>query len=143
MSDWEGVLERLYATIASRKTADPGSSYTAKLLHQGRSVIAQKMGEEAVETAIAAVGNDSDAVVAESADLIYHLLVVLAARGIRLAQVEARLAERTRQSGLQEKASRKRARLKTRPRQARGGRQSGSPSVRKIVRRDPGKPGAR
>ena len=53
MSDWEGVLERLYATIASRKTADPGSSYTAKLLHQGRSVIAKKMGEEAVETAIA------------------------------------------------------------------------------------------
>ncbi|MGH6892392.1 MAG: phosphoribosyl-ATP diphosphatase, partial [Dongiaceae bacterium] len=60
MSDEEGekILQRLYATIAARKTADPGSSYTAKLLHQGRAKIAQKMGEEAVETAIAAVAKD-------------------------------------------------------------------------------------
>ena len=106
MSDWEGVLERLYATIASRKTADPGSSYTAKLLHQGRSVIAKKMGEEAVETAIAAVGNDSDAVVSESADLIYHLLVLWADCGIEPPEVWQKLAAREGTSGLAEKASR-------------------------------------
>jgi phosphoribosyl-ATP pyrophosphohydrolase len=106
MSDWEGVLERLYATIASRKTADPGSSYTAKLLHQGRSVIAKKMGEEAVETAIAAVGNDSDAVVSESADLIYHLLVLWADCGIEPDEVWQKLAAREGTSGLAEKASR-------------------------------------
>ena len=106
MSDWEGVLERLYATIASRKTADPGSSYTAKLLHQGRSVIAKKMGEEAVETAIAAVGNDSDAVVAESADLIYHLLVLWVDCGIEPDEVWQKLAAREGTSGLAEKASR-------------------------------------
>jgi phosphoribosyl-ATP pyrophosphohydrolase len=106
MSDWEGVLERLYATIASRKTADPGSSYTAKLLHQGRSVIAKKMGEEAVETAIAAVGNDSDAVVAESADLIYHLLVLWADCGIEPPEVWQKLAAREGTSGLAEKAAR-------------------------------------
>ncbi len=104
MSDWEGVLERLYATIASRKTADPGSSYTAKLLHEGRSVIAKKMGEEAVETAIAAVGNDSDAVVAESADLIYHLLVLWVDCGIEPAEVWKKLAAREGTSGLAEKA---------------------------------------
>ena len=106
MSDWEGVLERLYATIASRKTADPGSSYTAKLLHQGRSVIAKKMGEEAVETAIAAVGNDSDAVVAESADLIYHLLVLWVDCGIEPDEVWQKLAAREGTSGLSEKAAR-------------------------------------
>jgi phosphoribosyl-ATP pyrophosphohydrolase len=106
MSDWEGVLERLYATIASRKTADPGSSYTAKLLHQGRSVIAKKMGEEAVETAIAAVGNDSDAVVAESADLIYHLLVLWVDCGIEPDEVWQKLAAREGTSGLAEKAAR-------------------------------------
>ena len=106
MSDWEGVLERLYATIASRKTADPNSSYTAKLLHQGRSVIAKKMGEEAVETAIAAVGNDSDAVVSESADLIYHLLVLWADCGIEPPEVWQKLAAREGTSGLAEKAAR-------------------------------------
>ena len=106
MSDWEGVLERLYATIASRKTADPGSSYTAKLLHQGRSVIAKKMGEEAVETAIAAVGNDSDAVVSESADLIYHLLVLWVDCGVEPDEVWKKLAAREGTSGLAEKASR-------------------------------------
>ena len=106
MSDWEGVLERFYATIASRKTADPGSSYTAKLLHQGRSVIAKKMGEEAVETAIAAVGNDSDAVVAESADLIYHLLVLWVDCGVEPEEVWTKLAAREGTSGLAEKAAR-------------------------------------
>ena len=106
MSDWEGVLERLYATIAARKTADPGSSYTAKLLHQGRATIAKKMGEEAVETAIAAVAKDSDGVVSESADLIYHLLVLWADCGVEPAEVWAKLAAREGTSGLAEKASR-------------------------------------
>ena len=95
-----------YDTIAARKTADPGSSYTAKLLHQGRSVIAKKMGEEAVETAIAAVGNDSDAVVSESADLIYHLLVLWVDCGVEPDEVWKKLAAREGTSGLAEKASR-------------------------------------
>ena len=102
----DDVLQRLYDTIAARKTADPGSSYTAKLLHQGRSVIAKKMGEEAVETAIAAVGNDSDAVVSESADLIYHLLVLWADCGVTPEEVWKKLAAREGVSGLAEKASR-------------------------------------
>jgi phosphoribosyl-ATP pyrophosphohydrolase len=68
---------------------------------------AKKLGEEAIETVIAAVEPDRGRLIAETADLIYHLLVVLAARGIALAEVEAELAGRTRQSGLQEKASRK------------------------------------
>ena len=100
------ILQRLYATIASRRTADPGSSYTARLLHQGRSVIAKKMGEEAVETAIAAVANDGDAVVSESADLIYHLLVLWADCGIAPDEVWKKLAAREGTSGLAEKASR-------------------------------------
>jgi phosphoribosyl-ATP pyrophosphohydrolase len=102
----EHVLQRLYATIAARKTADPGGSYTATLLQQGRARIAQKMGEEAVETAIAAVAKDSDAVVAESADLIYHLLVLWADCGIEPAEVWKKLAAREGASGLAEKASR-------------------------------------
>jgi len=100
------ILQRLYDTIAARKTADPGSSYTAKLLHQGRTVIAKKMGEEAVETAIAAVAKDSDAVVSESADLIYHLLVLWADCGIEPDEVWKKLATREGTSGLVEKASR-------------------------------------
>src|SRR5215468_6079598 len=106
MSEQENVLQRLYATIAARKTADPGSSYTAKLLHQGRTRIAKKMGEEAVETAIAAVANDSDAVVAESADLLYHLLVLWADCGVEPDEVWRKLADREGTSGLVEKASR-------------------------------------
>src|SRR5262245_31912645 len=102
----ETVLSQLYATIAARKTADPGSSYTAKLLHQGRAMIAKKMGEEAVETAIAAVAKDSDAVVAESADLIYHLLVLWADCGIEPEEVWSKLASREGTSGLAEKAAR-------------------------------------
>ena len=100
------VLNRLYATIAARRTADPGSSYTAKLLHEGRAKFAQKMGEEAVETAIAAVAKDGDAVIAESADLIYHLLVLWADCGIEPDEVWRKLAAREGVSGLAEKASR-------------------------------------
>jgi phosphoribosyl-ATP pyrophosphohydrolase len=106
MAGDDDIIQRLYDTIASRKTADPGSSYTARLLHEGRARIAKKMGEEAVETAIAAVGNDSDAVVAESADLIYHLLVLWADCGIAPAEVWKKLAAREGASGLAEKASR-------------------------------------
>jgi phosphoribosyl-ATP pyrophosphohydrolase len=102
----EAILQRLYDTVASRKTADPNSSYTAKLLHQGRTMIAKKMGEEAVETAIAAVAQDGDAVVSESADLIYHLLVLWVDCGIEPAEVWKKLATREGTSGLAEKASR-------------------------------------
>jgi phosphoribosyl-ATP pyrophosphohydrolase len=105
-NETETVLARLYETIASRKTADPNSSYTAKLLHQGRTTIAKKMGEEAVETAIAAVANDSDAVVAESADLLYHLLVLWVDCGVEPDEVWKKLASREGTSGLAEKASR-------------------------------------
>jgi phosphoribosyl-ATP pyrophosphohydrolase len=106
MPEHNDILQRLYDTIAARKTADPGSSYTARLLHEGRARIAKKMGEEAVETAIAAVGNDSDAVVAESADLIYHLLVLWADCGVTPEEVWKKLAAREGISGLAEKAAR-------------------------------------
>ena len=106
MAEHDDILQRLYDTIAARKTADPGSSYTAKLLQQGRTTIAKKMGEEAVETAIAAVANDSDAVVAESADLLYHLLVLWADCGVEPEEVWKKLAAREGTSGLVEKASR-------------------------------------
>jgi phosphoribosyl-ATP pyrophosphohydrolase len=100
-------LDRLFATIAARKNADPGSSYTAKLLAGGKAVCAKKLGEEAVETAIAAVSQDSKAVVQESADLLYHLAVLWAACGVRPEEVYAVLAQREGRSGLDEKASRK------------------------------------
>ncbi|MDE2374465.1 MAG: phosphoribosyl-ATP diphosphatase, partial [Hyphomicrobiales bacterium] len=87
--------------------ASGDASYTRSLLDKGVSHCAKKLGEEAVEMAIAAVGEDRDRVVAEAADVLYHLLVVLHARGIALADVESALAERTRQSGLDEKAARK------------------------------------
>jgi phosphoribosyl-ATP pyrophosphohydrolase len=106
MAEHNDVLQRLYDTIAARKTADPGSSYTARLLHEGRARIAKKMGEEAVETAIAAVGNDSDAVVAESADLIYHLLVLWVDCDVTPEEVWKKLAAREGTSGLAEKAAR-------------------------------------
>ena len=99
-------LEALNQRVAERASVSPEESYTAKLLHQGRSVIAKKMGEEAVETAIAAVANDSDAVVAESADLLYHLLVLWADCGVEPDEVWKKLAAREGTSGLAEKASR-------------------------------------
>ena len=85
----------------------PARSYTRKLIDKGVAHCAKKLGEEAVEVAIAAVAEDRSRVIAEAADLLYHLLVVLHARGIALAEVEAALGERTRQSGLDEKAARK------------------------------------
>ncbi len=100
------TLERLQATIASRKGADPESSYTAKLLGEGSERAAKKFGEEAIETVIAAIQNDPEAVAAESADLIYHWLVLLTAAGVGLDQVAAKLEAREGTSGLSEKASR-------------------------------------
>jgi phosphoribosyl-ATP pyrophosphohydrolase len=99
------VLARLQATIAARKGADPAASYTAQLLADPARA-AKKLGEEAVETVIAAVGQDADALASESADLIYHWLVLLAARGVDLDAVAEKLALREGRSGLAEKASR-------------------------------------
>lgn len=101
------TLHDLEKRLRLRAQAPADASYTRKLLDQGVAECAKKLGEEAIETVIAAVGKNRSRLIAETADLIYHLLVVLAARGITLAEVEAELAARTRQSGLQEKASRK------------------------------------
>lgn len=100
------ILERLFETIVSRKTADPTTSYTAKLFSRGRVRIAQKVGEEAVETVIAASTNDTAHIVTESADLLYHLLVLWADAGIRPEQVWQTLESREGISGIAEKNSR-------------------------------------
>jgi len=103
------ALDRLFATIAARKAAgDATASYTAKLIAQGVEKCAKKFGEEAIETVIAGVGDHRNHLIAESADLLFHLLVLLKSRGVRLEEVEATLAQRTRMSGLEEKAARKR-----------------------------------
>ncbi|WP_119167269.1 phosphoribosyl-ATP diphosphatase [Algihabitans albus] len=106
MSD-AAVLERLLETIAARKQADPSESYTAKLLAKGVPKIAQKVGEEAVETVIEAMRGDRAALAAESADLLYHLLVLWTASGLDPADVWSKLAKRAGTSGLSEKAARK------------------------------------
>jgi phosphoribosyl-ATP pyrophosphohydrolase len=100
-------LDRLFATIAARKGADASTSYTAQLLAAGVEKCARKFGEEAVEAVIAAVAHDPKALAAESADVLYHLLVLWAAAGITPEDVYAVLKTREGQSGLQEKASRK------------------------------------
>jgi len=100
------ALEKLYATIESRKGADPSSSYTARLMAKGPIKLAQKVGEEAIEAAIEGVRGDRKKLVAESADLFYHLLALWASRGVKPAQVWAELARREGVSGLAEKASR-------------------------------------
>ena len=100
-------LDRLFETIASRQGADAGNSYTAKLLKEGRAACAKKLGEEAIETVIASQGADKAALAHESADLLYHLLVLWAACGLKPDDVYAELARREGQSGLEEKASRK------------------------------------
>ena len=102
------TLHDLAATIDARAASAGEGSYTKKLLDKGPEHCAKKLGEEAVETVIAAVGTDRNHLIAESADLLYHLLVVLKARGVTLADVEAALAQRTSMSGLEEKASRRR-----------------------------------
>lgn len=100
------TLGDLETIIAHRASADEGSSYTRSLLGKGVAKCAQKLGEEAVETVIAAVHGPREEVVSEAADLLYHLLVVLKARDVALGEVHAELARRTGQSGLAEKASR-------------------------------------
>ncbi|MEM8632684.1 MAG: phosphoribosyl-ATP diphosphatase [Pseudomonadota bacterium] len=101
------VLAVLAATIEARKGADPDTSWTAKLLAMGPEKCAEKFGEEAVEAIIEAVRGDRSALTAEAADVLYHLLVMLAARDVTLADIEAELTRRTEQSGLAEKSSRK------------------------------------
>ena len=99
-------LDRLADTIAARKGADPDTSWTARLLAKGPEKCAEKFGEEAVEAIIEAIRGDRDRLTAEAADVIFHLLVMLAARDISLAEVEAELTRREGLSGLAEKAAR-------------------------------------
>jgi len=100
------ALQRLAETIAARKGVDPDSSWTAKLLARGPDKCAEKFGEEAVEAIIAAVRGDRVALISEAADVVYHLLVMLAARDVTLGDVMAELARRERISGIDEKAAR-------------------------------------
>jgi phosphoribosyl-ATP pyrophosphohydrolase len=104
MSDFS--LSDLEQIVAERAKASPDESYTAKLIARGMEVAAKKLGEEAVEAVIAAVTADREHLVAESADVLYHLLVVLKAANIPLDEVMAELQRRTAQSGLSEKAAR-------------------------------------
>ncbi|NBR32262.1 MAG: phosphoribosyl-ATP diphosphatase [Sphingomonadaceae bacterium] len=101
------TLFRLEDTIRARRTADPSASYVAKLTARGRGKIAQKLGEEATETIIAALSEDDKALTGEAADLLFHLLVLLADRDVALADVLAELDAREGLSGLAEKAARK------------------------------------
>jgi phosphoribosyl-ATP pyrophosphohydrolase len=101
------TIHDLAATVDARAASGSETSYTRKLLDKGPEHCAKKLGEEAVETVIAAVENNRDHLIAESADLLFHLLVLLKSRGIALGDVEAALAQRTGMSGLEEKASRK------------------------------------
>ena len=101
------ILDRLFATIASRQGGDPGASYTAKLLAEGVEKCAKKFGEEATEAVIAAIQKDKTELAKESADVLYHLLVLWAASGITPQDVYAVLQSREGRSGLEEKASRK------------------------------------
>jgi phosphoribosyl-ATP pyrophosphohydrolase len=101
------TLHDLENRVRERAQATAETSYTRKLLDKGVAHCAKKLGEEAVETALAAVVEDRESLIGEAADLLYHLMVVLQARGVTLAEVEAALAGRTGQSGLEEKAARK------------------------------------
>ncbi len=101
------MLDRLYATIDSRRGADPSTSYTAKLMARGREKLAQKLGEEATEAVIEAIKSDNGKMILESADLLYHLLALWATMGIKPAEVWGELERREGVSGVAEKASRK------------------------------------
>ena len=102
----QSVFEQLSVTIESRKTASPDSSYVAKLFHKGTDSILKKIGEEATEVVIAAKGENREQIVYESADLLFHLMVMLARYDLTLADVAEELARREGLSGLVEKASR-------------------------------------
>ena len=101
------LFSRLAATIEDRRNADPEQSYVAKLFAAGTEAIAKKVGEEAVETVLAAVSEDRDAVLRESADLVFHLMVLWAHRDIALGDVAAELARREGVSGFEEKTRRR------------------------------------
>jgi len=103
----EHVLDRLYLVIESRKGADPDTSYTARLFSRGRQQIAKKLGEEAVEALIEGIRGDRPKLVGESADMLYHLLTLWAALGVKPKAVWTELARREGLSGIAEKASRK------------------------------------
>ena len=100
------ILDRLFAVIELRRGADPNSSYTAKLLSEGRARVARKFGEEAIEAVIAATEGDKAALTAESADVLYHLLVAWADAGLVPADIWAQLERREGVSGIDEKNSR-------------------------------------
>ena len=102
----EDFLDTLEAVINARKGADPATSYVAKLFSKGRAKIAQKVGEEATETVIAAMSDDQAALTGEAADLIFHLLVLLSDAGVSLDDVRAELRRREGVSGIDEKAAR-------------------------------------
>ena len=102
----DSTIKRLYETIADRVNCDPASSYTAELLSKGNKKIAQKLGEEAVETVVASVAEDRDAIIRESADLLYHLLVAWVNSGITPEHVAKELERREGVSGILEKATR-------------------------------------
>ena len=100
------TIADLEARVAERAKAPAEESYTRKLLDRGAAQCAKKFGEEAVEAVIAVANEDRDRVIGEAADVLYHLLVMLYARGVKLAEIEALLESRTKKSGLEEKASR-------------------------------------
>ncbi len=106
MTTMQNVFEQLSATIEARKSASPDSSYVAKLFHKGADSVLKKIGEEATEVVIAAKDENREQIVYESADLLFHLMVMLARYDLTLADVAAELARREGLSGLVEKASR-------------------------------------
>jgi len=101
-----GVLTRLEAEIASRKGADPSTSYTASLFHRGDDAILKKVGEEAVEFILAAKDDDTDHLIAEAADVWFHMLVMMSAKGLGVSDILSELERREGVSGHTEKASR-------------------------------------
>jgi phosphoribosyl-ATP pyrophosphohydrolase len=100
------AIARLAATVEARKGADPETSWTAKLLSKGPEKCAEKFGEEAIEAVIEAVKGDRARLASEAADVMFHLLVMCAARDVSLADIEAELARREGTSGIAEKAAR-------------------------------------
>lgn len=106
-ADMAHTLTRLEKVVRSRLDGNPNKSYVAKLVHRGRGKIAQKFGEEAVETIVAALSEDDKALAAEAADALFHLMILLAERDVPFAEVMSELERREGLSGLTEKASRK------------------------------------
>jgi len=100
------ALQHLESIIRARRAADPETSYVAKLTQRGRTRITQKLGEEAIETVIAAIANNHEEVIKESADLLFHLIILFADMGLSINDVYAELERREGVSGLAEKASR-------------------------------------